>query len=609
MVDSSLAVIACHDPVNRLKRVDLPALVGPIRATSGSDDSVVVEFFSITIKTMFYAQVIVAERTHAEELTYAVPAGIVPYIRLGSLVTAPLKKRIVTGVVVGLVKNVSKDLQAKLRPLNSINKTRTISAETIKLIHSLSNHYGASIAEVAFHVLSNQGKYSNIPKKLSELVVKTNKPTLLIAPLMVRLSYYLENYFRDNSPVLLLFAQTKDANAFRQLVKERGIDLSVKVIGTLSQAFYPLPAGSTIVVDRPFHPGAKSRQRPLMSLRTICLHRSKIEGLRLLLGSELVAPNYLNMVQKKELRLITQLPIVAKVTVTQQQGNSLKPSTRKVIETSLQNKKKVLILTASNSWATSLFCQSCNQVVTCTNCQRTITLSDENTLQCYYCGFRASVPEICQNCDKPAFKPLGVGASKVISDLTEYSFKKSSPNDPAVAAKGKLVVSNEQQISLDDSNFDVIILIGFDRLRVNALPNGSWRLLGLLIELQAKPVQLIIETNSIEDKIWGTVNSQKLKELLSADLLERKKYNLPPFGRELVLRGKGSDKTVNKEIEKVEQIIDLQNKLVISEINSHPLNKEVQVKINLYSSFQLSPTELKSFRQGLSGFWQVDIEP
>lgn len=558
---------------------------------------------------MFYAQVIVAERTHAEELTYAVPAGIVPYIRLGSLVTAPLKKRIVTGVVVGLVKSIPKDLQTKLRPLSSINKTRTISAETIKLIHSLSNHYGASIAEVAFHVLSNQGKYSNTPKKLNDTAVKATKPTLLIAPLAVRLAYYLENFFKDNSPVLFLFAQIKDANAFRQLVKEKGIDLPEKVIGTLSQAFYPLPKDSTIVVDRPFHPGAKSRQRPLMSLRTICLHRSRIEGLHLFLGSELIAPNYLNMVQKRELRLITQLPIVAKFTVIQQQGNSLKPSTKKIIETSLQNKKKVLVLTASNSWATSLYCQNCNQVLSCTNCQRTIMLSDENTLQCYYCGFRASVPVICQNCDKSAFKPLGLGASKIISDLTEYSFKKSSPNDSAVAAKGKLVVGNEQQISLDNSNFDVIILIGFDRLRVNALPNGSWRLLGLLIELQAKPIQLIIETNSIEDKVWGTVNSQKLKELLSADLTERKKYHLPPFGQELILRGKGSDKTVNKEIEKVEQAIGPQSKLVISEINSHPLNKEVQVKINLYSSFQLSPTELKNFRQGLSGFWQVDIEP
>ena len=101
---------------------------------------------------MLYAQVIVKQRTQVSELTYALSAQIVPYVRVGSLVLVPLRRSQVLGIVVGFSRSVAKEMRPNIREIIKMDKnTEVYSAAQIEVIHNLATHYAASLAEVAFH--------------------------------------------------------------------------------------------------------------------------------------------------------------------------------------------------------------------------------------------------------------------------------------------------------------------------------------------------------------------------------------------------------------------------------------------------------------------------
>ena len=71
---------------------------------------------------MVYADVIVGKRGSSEELTYAVPAEIIPYIGVGSLVLVPVRDNRIKAIVVKLHRRVDKRIDGKIRQFLTIDK-------------------------------------------------------------------------------------------------------------------------------------------------------------------------------------------------------------------------------------------------------------------------------------------------------------------------------------------------------------------------------------------------------------------------------------------------------------------------------------------------------
>ncbi|MCR4277402.1 MAG: hypothetical protein NUV85_00075, partial [Candidatus Berkelbacteria bacterium] len=308
---------------------------------------------------MLYAQVIVKQRTQVQELTYALSAQIVPYVKVGSLVLVPLRRKRVLGIVVEFTRSVPKEIKNNIREIIKLDKnTQVFSSSQIELIHKLSSYYAAPLAEVAFHALDLPQIWPETKK------INLVKPLIMTGPWEQRRDAYERIIAKSTGRVLLIFSQNSYAEDFYQSVpvliqktilryeKEKSqkkllttlSESSARaIIGTLGEVFFPLQSGDTIIIDQPYHVGAKSQLRPFMSSRQIGLLRGEIEGLHVVLGDSIVSPEDLLAVKEKKFRLVSSKLSYQPLSIVDRRGQTeaIAPSLMEEIEASISSKDKI----------------------------------------------------------------------------------------------------------------------------------------------------------------------------------------------------------------------------------------------------------------------------
>lgn len=507
---------------------------------------------------MLYAQVIVKQRTQVQELTYALSAQIVPYVKVGSLVLVPLRRREVKGVVVGFSRSVAKEIKGSIREIIKLDKnTDVFSAAQIEVIHQLAKYYAAPLAEVAFHAL-------DLPQFMSETSLKSaTKPLILTGSWAHRCDAYRRILAKSNSRVMLIFAQTSYAESFyRSLnpenspytlyyIRGSGQAKSTKMsngliarvfIGTLGDVFFPLQAGDTIIIDQPDHVGAKSQSRPFMSSRRIALIRGEVEGLRVILGDSVISPEDLLAVKDKKYRLTTAKSTGRELTIVDRRGqkDAIAPSVAEEIEQAVSSGQRILVLVMARGWASALVCRECGHIFTCQNCNRTPGVQGEK-LRCGYCASEIDLPKTCPSCRSADLKPIGGGVSAITKQLSDKfiatKVQELSSDAPALDPKSVITVATEKIFSFPGAKFDQTFIINADRLLAGTHLDGAWRLLGYLIELQSSLSGIVVQTYFPDSIVWSSAASGNVRPFFEQEMINRQQLHLPPYGAIIAVRG------------------------------------------------------------------------
>ena len=524
---------------------------------------------------MLYAQVIVKQRTQVQELTYALSAQIVPYVRVGSLVLVPLRRKEVKGVVVGFSRSVPKEIKSNIREIIKLDKnTLVFSSTQIEVIHKLSSYYAAPLAEVAFHALDLPQVWPETKK------VNFIKPLIMTGPWSQRRDAYERIISKSTGRVLLIFSQNSYAEDFYQSVPDsiqQGIlryekEKSQKkllttlsksgvkaIIGTIGEVFFPLQSGDTIVIDQPYHVGSKSQLRPFMSSRHIGLLRGEIEGLNVVLGDSIVSPEDLLAVKEKRFRLVSSKLAHQLLSILDRRGQTeaIVPSLMEEIENSVAHREKILVLVMARGWASALVCQECGYIFSCENCHRTSAVSRQG-LRCCYCATEREAPKTCPACRSENLKPIGEGVSAVKNYLSSkfknIHIQELSSDKPSLEQKTQVIVATEKIFSFPNLKFDKVYIVSADRLLSGTHLDGAWRLLGYLIELQNRSKQIVVQTYFPESIVWTSAAMGNVRPFFAHELANRQQLNLPPYGAVIVIRGSSS--TTEKLFKQAEKITD-----------------------------------------------------
>lgn len=550
---------------------------------------------------MLYAQVVVAQRTRAQELTYSIPVEIVPYIGLGSLVKVPLRRQLVQGVVVGLRRTAPKDIREKLRTIHSIDRKEKVTPQRLACIRALAEHYGASLAEVAYHALAIResaklGATGNIPL-----------PVFVQAPWRKRKSYYAK-LLSDGVKTLMLFAQTRYARDFASFFTGSHV-----IVGTIGDAFTDLPAGGRIIVDQPYHIGGKSSRRPLMTNRTIARIRAKNEGYQLVYGSELLSVAQANEVVRGSLKLHSLLPDQAEWNIrTTEPGGLLHTQTVERIATDRAAGRGVVIIVASKNWAGAAFCTTCQTVQLCPNCQFPLAVRSKDLLQCSRCCYDRPLSKNCLDCHKNTVVALGVGAGNIVEFLKgkfpDVNVRTLEENATAVPADAEIVIGTERLLSFPEFLSSSTYLVGFDRLLSGAVAGSQWQLLQMIIEVQQRSERVHVETLFPDHVIWGAVTAQKLRQFFAAELQERKAYRLPPFGSMLAVLGAGSSSRIRREWAELESNIAQYDQFLIAPPRISGTSKTTSIAVELFTTRPIGATQKQQLLKLLPPSWALDVD-
>jgi len=581
---------------------------------------------------MLYAQVIVKKRTNVEELTYAVPAEIVPYIRLGSLVTVPLRRKKVGAVVVDFKRTIPRNLSGKIRPIEGIDRNLpSYNPVQIAVIRQLAADTGASVAEIAFHALRRPGRTSPVKAPSTPIFIQGDWPH--------RLEGYLKllQRLKSGRSALCLFAQRPFANEFLQILKTKKLSGSIialdgtkkieKVVieleekkasfiavGTLGDLFWPLRSSDLLLIDQPDHLGSVSQQRPFLSMKRVGLVRANLEGLSLVFGSELVAVTDLETIRQKKWRFLALPFSKSQWLIIDNRGNE--EVIHSSILTQIQQKsvtgQRLLVVNLARGWASALVCSGCGTVNQCHNCQRTIGLDSGGQLLCHYCAHHQTRPSQCSVCGAQSFVNIGSGVTQLVTQLQrllpKVKIKELSGDRPHLDQTSQIIVATEK-IFNSPAHFDAIFIVDADRLLTGAVIDGAWQLLSYCIDLQARAPFIAAQTYLSDHPVWGAVTEQKVKTFLTHELELRRTLRLPPYGSQLAIVGQGSSTRLISEVKELQSAIHQ----TISDIDIGPLSTVYRqgsfqrVELPLLLPQLITRREKEQLRQLLPPSWHLKL--
>jgi primosomal protein N' len=537
---------------------------------------------------MLYAQVIVKKKTQVEELTYRIPPVIIPVIQVGSLVTVPLRRQTVPAVVVKFVRTVPTALKPRLREIVGMNKDGApFSAHQIGVIERLAQQFGASLAEVAYHALGEpnalpirslprskphfvQGVYSSRCEYYQKLLNEQTEKRFLF---IFAQAAYAEDFFQSLPPALqeVVVLNDQTAGSRKKTAELRQDNRLRALIGTLGSAFEPLAAGDFLVVDQPSHIGSVSGQRPFLSSLAIGQARSMIEMIQLVVGDTLVPIEQLLLLRKGFWQLtafsLARPPVF--VSDRRRSRDIILPSIHAILSERLEKGERVLLLVAARGWATALVCRDCGQVEGCAVCGRTVVVRD-SALVCPYCGNRQPKATRCPSCKSANLAPVGEGVSQVVDGVRQFfpgrTVAELSSDQPKLQPRADITVATEKILSFPGVMFDEVIVINMDRLISGSHLGGSYQLLAMLLELQARSGHLSVQTYLPEHPVWQTLGNHQLRPFFQQELTLRRQLKLPPFGSVFRLVGQA------RSLAELEQQAEAVSELVLNYLPSGELS-------------------------------------
>lgn len=204
------------------------------------------------------------------------------------------------------------------------------------------------------------------------------------------------------------------------------------VVGTRSAVFAPIKNLGLIVIDEEHESSYKQEDNPRYHARNVALWRSDFNNCPLVLGSATPSLYSRARAQKGIYHLLKltkrannkNLPQVNLIDLKHAEfaGDQFDLSTDLVnaIKNRLSKNEQVILMLNRRGFANFMLCRECGYVMKCPNCDLSLTMhKDTHEMQCHYCGYTATIPEKCPNCQSDKIRFLGTGTQKVQEELEQ----------------------------------------------------------------------------------------------------------------------------------------------------------------------------------------------
>ena len=267
-----------------------------------------------------------------------------------------------------------------------------------------------------------------------------------------------------------------------------------------------------------------------------------------------------------------------------------------------QNKKAILYL--NKRWAfSSLICEDCSYFYKCPNCDVSLVVHSNNTLNCHLCWNKQNLPLSCKKCKWNHLKKIWIWTQQVENSLKNYfkskkinifrldldSVKNKKDKQKALEnlEKAQIIIATKMITTwFDFRNIGLIWILlleqDFSIPNYNSEEKAYINIKQLLWRWNRlwQKTQIIAQSFIPENEIIKTILEKNYKQFFIDTLQERKLFNYPPFTEMLTLEYR--DKSEQKSID---FMVNLKNKLDL--LNSDEkieiiLNKKPFKKYNQY---------------------------
>lgn len=402
-----------------------------------------------------------------------------------------------------------------------------------------------------------------------ELSITTisNKQSVIILVPEISLSPQLAREFKNIFGDIVIVVHSKLTPKQRSLVwaKIQSSDTPLIIVGPRSALFEPLNNIGLIVVDEAHDDSYKQSQSPNYDARRVAAKLGLINKAKVVYGT--ATPNIADYENFKS----HNIPIIR---MDQPISTDIKPSqtqwidssdrsdfTRSpifsnsmliAIEESLKNNNQILVFLNRRGTARIVICETCGWIATCPNCDTNqIYHADSHQLICHICGHKSATPTSCPKCHSTTLSYKSHGTKSIENELMKlFSDAKIVRFDSDNSKKDSL---QERYHEILNSNIDIIIGtqiiakgLHLPKLNLVCIPladtgvtlpdfsseERSYQLLRQVVGRVGRTNSLskvIIQSYSTDNTVIKTVIDNDWDNFFKDQLLQRKKYHLPPY--------------------------------------------------------------------------------
>ncbi|MDH5161139.1 primosomal protein N' [Heyndrickxia oleronia] len=204
------------------------------------------------------------------------------------------------------------------------------------------------------------------------------------------------------------------------------------VVGARSAIFAPFENLGIIIIDEEHENSYKQEENPRYHARDIAIYRGKLHQCPVILGSATPSLESFARSQKGVYTLLSMkkrmnnqaLPSVSIVDMREElrEGNRSMFSRElfEKLQDRLSKKEQTVLFLNRRGHSSFVMCRDCGYVLQCPHCEISLTYHRfTSQMKCHYCGYEASVPSVCPECDSEHIRYFGTGTQKVEEEIAK----------------------------------------------------------------------------------------------------------------------------------------------------------------------------------------------
>lgn len=526
------------------------------------------------------------------------PAGSLSYrsveaLSEGTLVSAPLRKRRVRGLVVGSID--VREAKASLKTANfalsgDVEVVGTLPTPIIEAVRATALYHATSLG-AAFSQLLESVLTDDLPPELSSgsgfvransegrrdvrieayraSASKTTGATLLVVPTLAEAATFKEA-LKDLKPLVLSSAvpRAKRIEAFKKAEESTGL-----IIATPAFSYVPIRSLTGIIVERASAGTYRFPKRPYLHTVHALEALAQARQISYTLGDFPLPIEYRENVSLSSDGLGTLNVFDAKE-ASEEQGavfQAVPETLRTVIKETLIEGGHVAVLAARRGYAPAVVCRTCGASVRDAQ-GRGLSLATEDGVRIFRSSDGSVVQEadaVCDVCGSWNLMPLGVGVERVEEELKEtfpdahiIRFDTDTIRTSAQARKaiaefepGSILVGTEVLLPwLPD--IELACIASADSLLALPFWRSRERFLRLLLTLRDRAKHTIVSTRRMDDVALESARDPEHGTFFEEEGGLRKILGYPPFGTLISVASVGTRTQLDALHEEIQRIAE-----------------------------------------------------
>lgn len=424
---------------------------------------------------MHYVEVLVSDSTYhgQEALTYSCEAAL----EVGKIVTVPIRKKEVLGIVAAIVAKPRFNTKSVLQTW----ELPPLPAHNLKLLQWIREYYPSPYGVItqlflpanlpkkpleeaapsilqpptlpplttdqanALKIINQAGTYvlhgntgtgkTRVYIELAKRAINKNQSAIILTP-EIGLTSQLANSFRQvfGDKVEVIHSQLTETTRnkiWAKLLKQTEPSI---IIGPRSALFAPLGDIGLIVVDESHETSYKQDKAPYYHTSRVAAKLAQLNQAQLILGSATpLAADYYTALAKK--RPVIKMDMIAAkndqtnklITVVDMRDKNnyskksfLSNTLIEKIDQTLKNKEQILLFLNRRGTARVILCERCGWQANCPHCDLPLIYhGDNHKVRCHTCDYINAVPSSCGECQNATILFKSIGTKAVAEEMAK----------------------------------------------------------------------------------------------------------------------------------------------------------------------------------------------